>query len=69
VEKTKITDLTKTPALFLSFSIYAFSNRRKKVLYTKFGTLKIVNGKNTLGIDFERLNLRVKCRPHGTLSE
>jgi retron-type reverse transcriptase len=57
VEKTKITDLTKTPALFLSFSIYAFSN--KKVSFTKYGTLKRITGKNSIGIDFGRLNLRL----------
>lgn len=59
LEKTRITDLTKSPALFLSFSIYAFSNKKKKISFTKFSTLKRTTGKNSIGIDFGRLNLRL----------
>ena len=57
LEKTKITDLTVTPAKFLSFSIFAF--RHKKIANTNFGTLKRITGKNSIGIDFDRLNLRL----------
>jgi retron-type reverse transcriptase len=58
LEKTKITDLTKTPAKFLAYSIFAFG-RKKRITPTKFGTLKRTTGKNVIGIDFDRLNLRL----------
>jgi len=57
LEKTKITDLTVAPAYFLSFSIFAF--KHKKIANTRFGTLKRTTGKNAIGIDFDRLNLRL----------
>lgn len=57
-EKTKITDIRRTPALFLSFSIKAQQNN--KLAYTKTGTLKRVTGQiNVIGIDKERLRARL----------
>jgi retron-type reverse transcriptase len=56
LEKTKITNLTKTPALFLSFSIKVKSNRSRLIIPTKTGSLKRVTGqKAILGIDKVRL--------------
>jgi len=58
LEKTKITDLSRTPALFLSFSIKAQKNQ--KLTYTKTGTLKRVTGQtNVIGIDKDRLRSRL----------
>lgn len=60
LEKTKITDLTATPAKFLSFSIFA--HKHKRISNTKSSTLKRVTGKNSIGIDLDRLNLRFKWK-------
>lgn len=60
LEKTKITDLTETSAKFLSLSIFAF--KHKRITNTRFGTLKRTSGKNSIGIDFDRLNLLLKWK-------
>ena len=56
LEKTKRTTLTKTPALFLSFSIKVKSNRSQRIICPQTGALKRMNGlKTILGIDTARL--------------
>lgn len=61
MEKTKITDLRKNKAKFLSFSIKSLNN--KKIAYTSGGTLRRVGGqKLSLGIDTERLLTRLEWR-------
>jgi retron-type reverse transcriptase len=59
MEKTKITDLRKDKAKFLSFSIK--NTEGKKITFTSNGVLKRVTGqKLSIGIDTERLLTRME---------